>query len=205
MKADKVTLVCNSIGTISGLQAALDNPEVFDSVMVVNPNFRELHVAETPGFVQPFIRLLQRTLRERGQVLFDALAKPGTVKQILLEPYHDPAKVTDELVDRLLTPLLTKGSADVVFDTLSYSAGPLPEQQLADPAMKARVWVCWGEKDPWTPSPRVKALVDLPPVERVLPLPGVGHCPHDEAPCIVNAIIAEFLQSVRKLPATASD
>ena len=29
----------------------------------------------------------------------------------------------------LLTPLLTEGAADVVFDTLSYSAGPLPEQQ----------------------------------------------------------------------------
>lgn len=194
VKADKVTLVCNSIGTISGLQAALDKPELFDSVLVVNPNFRELHVAETPQFVHPFIRSFQRLLRERGQGLFDALAKPGTVKQILLEPYHDPTTVTDELVDRLLTPLLTQGSADVVFDTLSYSAGPLPEQQLGDPKFKARVWVCWGERDPWTPAARVLALADLPPVERVLPLSDVGHCPHDEAPCIVNALVAEFVK-----------
>ena len=33
------------------------------------------------------------------------------------------AQVTDELVDVLLTPLLSPGAADVVFDTLSYSAG----------------------------------------------------------------------------------
>ena len=32
-------------------------------------------------------------------------------------------QVTDELVDVLLTPLLSPGAADVVFDTLSYSAG----------------------------------------------------------------------------------
>ena len=31
--------------------------------------------------------------------------------------------MTDELVDVLLTPLLSPGAADVVFDTLSYSAG----------------------------------------------------------------------------------
>ena len=36
-------------------------------------------------------RLVQAE-RERGKALFDALAKPGTVKQILLEPYHDPAR-----------------------------------------------------------------------------------------------------------------
>ena len=35
-----------------------------------------------------------------------------------------------QLVDVLLTPLLTEGASDVVFDTLSYSAGPLPEQLL---------------------------------------------------------------------------
>jgi len=159
----KVTLVCNSIGTMTGLQAALDHPEIFDSVMVVNPNFRELHTAEVPSFALPAIRAVQRLLRERGHGLFDSLAKPDTVKQILKEPYHDPSSVDDELVDALLSPLLTKGSADVVFDNLSYSAGPLPEQQLADPGMQARVWVCYGDKDPWTPSRRVEALASLPP------------------------------------------
>ena len=80
------------------------------------------------------------------------------MKQILKELYHDPEQVTDELVDVLLTPLLTEGAADVVFDTLSYSAGPLPEQQLQDERLKAPVLVCWGEKDPWTPAARAGAL-----------------------------------------------
>ena len=78
------------------------------------------------------------------------------MQQILKEPYFDADMVTDELVDVpptaplppadrgahplrpgsdffflqvLLTPLLQPGSADVVFDTLSYSAAPLHKRQ----------------------------------------------------------------------------
>jgi len=192
----KVTLVANSIGSISALQAAIDASDRVSGVAIVNPNFRELHVSEQPGFLIPVVSAVQAALRKYGKPLFDSLAKPDTVKQILKEPYYDAEQVTDELVDVLLTPLLTEGSADVVFDTLSYSAGPLPEQQLADPQLKAPVLVCWGEKDPWTPSKRVLGLSRFDSVERVIPLPNVGHCPHDEAPQLVNPLIIDFVQRV---------
>lgn len=194
----RVTLVCNSIGTISGLQAAIDRPEIFDSVFIVNPNFRELHTAESPGFIQPVVRLIQRLLREKGRPLFDSLAKPGVVKNILKTPYYDSATVTDDLVDVLLSPLLIEGSADVVFDTLSYSGGPLPEQQLGDPTLKARVAVCVGEEDPWTPLPRVFALDRFDAVKCITLLPGTGHCPHDETPQLVNPLIVDFVRECRK-------
>lgn len=193
----KVILVCNSIGTISSLQAAIDAPGLFDGVFVINPNFRELHVAESPRFIQPAVQLVQRLLRENGQPLFDALANTETVKSILKEPYSVTEAVTDELVDVLLTPLLLPGSADVVFDTLSYSAGPLPEQQLQDSNLsETAVEVCYGEEDPWTPLPRVRALTRYAPVGKVIPLPGVGHCPHDEAPELVNPLVVDFVQRV---------
>jgi len=203
--AGGATLVANSIGTISALQAAVDRPELFRGVFVVNPNFRELHAAEQPSLlrplVMPLISAVQRTLRDRGQPLFDALAKPSTVKQILCEPYYDAAQVTDELVDVLLTPLLGNGAADVVFDTLSYSAGPLPEPLLGDPRLAAPVYICFGEADPWTPPARVRALERFPSVRDVVGLPGVGHCPHDEAPEVVNPMIVDF---VNGLPTVAA-
>lgn len=192
----QVTLVANSIGSISALQAAIDAPDRVSGVAIVNPNFRELHVSEQPSFLRPVVSAVQAALRKYGQPLFDSLAKPSTVKQILKEPYFDAEQVTDELVDVLLTPLLIEGSADVVFDTLSYSAGPLPEQQLANPQLKAPVLVCWGEKDPWTPSKRVLGLSRFDSVERVVPLPDVGHCPHDEAPELVNPLLIDFVQRV---------
>lgn len=199
----KVTLACNSIGTISSLQAVLDRPDLFDGVFVVSPNFRELHVAEVPfpALTMPAVRFAQRTLRENGRPLFDALAKPDVVKQILREPYARTDRVDDALVDALLTPLLQEGASDVVFDTLSYSAGPLPEQQLADPSFPrddVPVWVCYGDEDPWTPAARVEALArrDDGVVARVERLRGVGHCPHDEAPELVNPLLTEFLETL---------
>eukprot|EP00629_Pelagomonadales_sp_RCC1024_P015571 CAMPEP_0119281400 /NCGR_PEP_ID=MMETSP1329-20130426/24664_1 /TAXON_ID=114041 /ORGANISM="Genus nov. species nov., Strain RCC1024" /LENGTH=369 /DNA_ID=CAMNT_0007282017 /DNA_START=163 /DNA_END=1272 /DNA_ORIENTATION=+ len=194
----RCALVANSIGTISALQAAIDRPERFSGLLTVSPNFRELHSAEAPPIAMPAVRAVQRLLREKGQPLFDFLANPKTVKEILAEPYAVTSAVTDELVDVLLSPLLTEGAADVVFDTLSYSAGPLPEEQLQSPRLKeVPVWACYGDADPWTPPPRVEGLKRYAPVERVESFAGVGHCPHDEAPELVNPYILEFLERVR--------
>jgi len=192
---DQMTLVCNSIGTISTLQAMLDDTnDMFKGAFVVCPNFRELHVAEVPlaAATMPVIRLVQRTLREYGQGAFDALAKPDTVAQILKEPYERTQEIDDTLVKVLLDPLLLEGSSKVVFDTLSYSAGPLPEQQLAK--VKQPVWVCYGKQDPWTPGARVENLQTMSTaVEKVVAMDGVGHCPHDEAPELVHPLLLEFL------------
>jgi pimeloyl-ACP methyl ester carboxylesterase len=199
---EKVTIVANSIGTITSLQSILDNPSMFNGAFIVNPNFRELHSAEVPlsNFAMPVIRQVQSLLRSRGKGLFDALAKPDTVKQILMEPYAITDAVDDELIDVLLTPLLTPGASDVVFDTLSYSAGPLPEQQLREDTFPkdAPVWVCYGSKDPWTPPARVESLVDIESVEKVIRLDGVGHCPHDEAPSMVNPLLFQFLERINQ-------
>jgi len=203
----KTTLVCNSVGTISSLQAAKDYPDLFNGVFIINPNFRELHASEVPfsKLCMPFVQVLQTFLRKRGQSLFDALAKPHTVAQILREPYRVHSAIDDELVDVLLTPLLTKGASDVVFDTLSYSAGPLPEQILGDehfPKGTVPVWACYGKEDPWTPNARVERLKQYPQVEKVVGFDGIGHCPHDEAPELVNPLLEKFLQRIHK---TASE
>lgn len=204
-KTKPVTLVSNSIGTISALQAVIDEPDLYTGVCVVTPNFRELHSAEIPfpQFSMPLVRVVQKTLREKGQGLFDALATPSTVKAILKEPYSVQSAIDDTLVQVLLDPLLLEGASKVVFDTLSYSAGPLPEQQLSEISemtgkSKKPVWITYGTGDPWTPPSRVDALEEKSCVERVVALEGIGHCPHDEAPELVNPFILEFLERVHR-------
>jgi hypothetical protein len=102
-------------------------------------------------------------------------------------------------VKALLDPLLTKGACPVLLDTLSYSAGPVPEQQLSDPNFPSDVpvWIGYGTSDPWTSAPRVQALQNtqkFPSVERVQGWTGVGHCPHDEGADVVHGMLMEFLQ-----------
>ena len=205
-KKKPVTLVANSIGTMSSLQSILDEPTLYNGCFVINPNFRELHSAEVPfsKVTMPLVRQVQKLLREKGHGLFKTLATPETVTEILKEPYAVTDAIDEELVEVLLNPLWTKGADEVVFDTLSYSAGPLPEQQLSSSKFPADcpVWVVYGEEDPWTPSKRVENLVNVGspemaygvgPVERVVPLEGAGHCPHDETPEEVHSLLLEFL------------
>jgi pimeloyl-ACP methyl ester carboxylesterase len=201
--AKKITLVANSIGTMSALQAAIDEPDLYQGVFIISPNFRELHSAEVPlSFVtMAIVRQIQRVLRNGlGQQAFDLLANPSTVKQILNEPYAMKDAVDDTLVQVLLDPLLTPGASDVIFDTLSYSAGPIPEQQLSIFPKQLPVWICYGDADPWTPGLRVESLGKrfAPVVERVERLPGVGHCPHDEAPELVHPLIEAFMKRLRE-------
>ncbi len=147
-----VTLVADSIGTMSSLQSMIDEPDLYNGVLVVNPNFRELHSAEVPmsSLVMPIVQRVQRALRENSAGLFRSLAMPSMVRRILEEPYSGIDAIDDKLVLVLLDPLLTPGADDVVFNTLSYSAGPLPEQQLGseDFPRDRPVWVMYGRDDP---------------------------------------------------------
>ena len=39
-------------------------------------------------------------------------------------------------------------------------------------------------------------MINKPNVERVLGFDGIGHCPHDEAPELVNPFLLEFLNEL---------
>jgi pimeloyl-ACP methyl ester carboxylesterase len=58
------------------------------------------------------------------------------------------------------------------------------------------VWVCYGTADPWTPAGSVEALKNKPIVEKVVALEGIGHCPHDKAPDLVETLLLEFLNQI---------
>ena len=168
--------------------------DLYNGILVVNPNFRTLHMAESPlpSMFMPLVRIIQRNLRENGASLFRYLAKSGIVRRILREPYSVVDAIDDVLVRVLLDPLLTqgRGADDMVFDTLTYSAGPLPEQQLGGEnfPMDRPVWVVYGKDGPWTPSRRKESLgwTCGRVVERIVGLDGAGHRPHDEKSEEVN-------------------
>lgn len=62
-------------------------------------------------------------------------------------------------VEKILKPGLQPGAADVFLDFLSYSSGPLPEEQLA--AVTVPVSMLWGDKDPWCALMAVQASPNL--------------------------------------------
>ena len=58
------------------------------------------------------------------------------------------------------------------------------------------VQICYGTADPWTPGPRVEALLRFEAVQHVDALEGIGHCPHDEAPELVHPLLFDFLNQL---------
>ena len=192
-------IMCNSVGGVAGLQAAVDAPATCRGVVLINPSLRGLHITKQPDIIKPFVAILQKTLRttEIGQKFFKNVARAETVKNILKEAYGNPEAVTDELVECILKPGLQPGAAEVFLDFISYSGGPLPEELLPKMPKEVPVRIVWGQADPWEPVKDGRAYGEFESVDRFIELPGVGHCPMDEAPELINPLLMEFVEDYR--------
>ncbi|MFM6157800.1 MAG: alpha/beta fold hydrolase, partial [Sphaerospermopsis kisseleviana] len=137
--------------------------------------------------------ILQRILSNQtvGNFFFSQLAKPKTVKKILLQAYANGETVTDELVEMLMKPAGDPGAAAVFLAFTAYSTGPLPEDLL--PVLPCPAIILWGTADPWEPIDLGRELANFPQVQKFIPLEGVGHCPQDEAPELVNPILQDWI------------
>jgi len=194
-------LVANSIGCIAIMQAAVDFPAIARGCALLNCSLRQLHDhrrASQPWYKQIGAPLLQRLLQIRwlGESFFQQIARPQTVRKILLQAYARQDAVTDELVQMLLTPASDPGAAAVFLAFTAYSQGPLPEdllQVLPCPAI-----ILWGEADPWEPIALGRQFANYACVQQFIALPGVGHCPQDEAPELVNPILLDWIQGFVK-------
>ena len=189
-------LTCNSVGGIAGLQAANDDPQLIPAVQVINISLRMLHLEKQLPWQRPLVAKLQSTLRTTslGQWFFSRVATRDGVRSVLRQCYSDPAAVTEELIDVILTPGLDPGAVHVFLDFISYSGGPLPEKLIRD--CPVPVSILWGDADPWEKVEwgREFSSDKYPAVEEFITLSGVGHCPQDERSDLVNPLIMKFVE-----------
>jgi pimeloyl-ACP methyl ester carboxylesterase len=191
-----VFLVGNSIGCVVIMQTAVDYPEQVLGIVALNCSLRLLHDrkrSQLPWYRQIGATWLQKVLNNPaiGRFFFQQIANPKTVRKILLQAYANPEAVTDELVEILIKPALDEGAAEVFLAFINYSQGPLPEDLL--PLLSCPLIFLWGEQDPWESIHLGRELAHYPMVEKFIPLVGVGHCPQDEAPELVNPILLEWI------------
>ncbi|OCQ99401.1 alpha/beta hydrolase [Oscillatoriales cyanobacterium USR001] len=189
-------LVGNSIGCVAMMQAAVDFPEVSLGVALLNCSLRLLHDrkrAELAWYRRIGAPIAQKVLNVKwvSEFFFKQLAKPETVRKILLQAYQRSEAVTDELIDMIMKPARDRGAVDVFVAFTSYSSGPLPEELL--PRLSCPVLILWGVGDPWEPIALGRELAKFPTVKKFVELAGVGHCPQDEAPELVNPLLLDFI------------
>lgn len=192
-------LVGNSIGSIVIMQTAVSYPDQVRGLALVGCSLRLLHDrhrATQPWFKRIGAPILQKVLKQRwfGEFFFAQVAKPKAVRNILLKAYGRDEAVTDELVQLLLGAAQDEGAAAVFTAFTGYSQGPLPEDLL--PQLPCPTIVMWGEDDPWEPIALGRAFAQYPQVKKFFPLPGLGHCPQDEAPEIVDPILQDWIEEL---------
>ncbi|VEP16714.1 Alpha/beta hydrolase fold protein [Hyella patelloides LEGE 07179] len=192
-------LVGNSIGCVVVMQTAVDYPEMVKGIAAINCSLRLLHDrkrAELPWYRSVGADFVQQLLANKaiGNLFFSQIAKPKVVKNILLQAYRRPEAVSDELIDILMTPAKEEGAADVFCAFTRYSQGPLPEDLL--PLLQCPTILLWGTEDPWEPVAMGRELAQISTVNDFIPLEGLGHCPQDEAPEIVNPILQQWIEEL---------
>ena len=197
-------LIANSIGCIAAMQAAIARPAWVRGLVLLDCSLRLLHDRKRqtlPWYRSAPTPLIQSVLGYRPLIrfFFAQLAKPKSVKRILRQAYGRKEAVTDELVSLLLEPAFDEGAVDVFLAFIRYSQGPIPEDLL--PQLTCPTLILWGQVDPWEPVELARAYGDYPAVEDFIELPGIGHCPQDEAPELVNPIVAQWI--ARKAEADA--
>lgn len=189
-------LVGNSIGCVAAMQAAVDCPAIASGVILLNCSLRLLHErkrAEIPWYRRIGAPIAQKVLNVKAvsRLFFKQLATPKTVRKVLLQAYKRSEAVTDELVEIILAPSRDRGAVEVFVAFISYSKGPLPEDLL--PKLPCSALMLWGTDDPWEPFVLGQEFAKIPTVEKFIPLEGLGHCPQDEAPEVVNPILLDWL------------
>ncbi|MEB3338020.1 MAG: alpha/beta fold hydrolase [Leptolyngbyaceae bacterium] len=189
-------LVGNSIGCIAAMQTAVDHPDLVLAIAMLNCSLRLLHDrrrADLPWYRRIGAPLLQQILKTKwiGRSFFRQIARPATVRKILLQAYVNPEAVSDELIEILMTPASDLGAADVFLAFTGYSQGPLPEDLLE--VLPCPAIILWGSNDPWEPIALGQELAKFPQVQKFIPLEGAGHCPQDEVPELVNPILQAWI------------
>ncbi|MFM2081035.1 MAG: hypothetical protein RLZZ219_1717 [Cyanobacteriota bacterium] len=203
--APNLQLIGNSIGAVVALNAArmlVERGLPPSQLLLIDCAERELDIkrlGEQPWAAQLGRPLLMALVRQRWLIgsLFTWLARPAVVRQVLRQAYPSGRNVDDELVDLLLRPAREPGARESFRGFVNLFDDWLAPQLLErlsrqQPSLPVRL--LWGERDPWEPLAEAQRWRhDYPCVQDLRVLPEVGHCPHDEAPDLVNPILREWL------------
>lgn len=195
-----VQLVGNSIGGVVALAAALrleQNNRPARGVVLVDCAQRALddkRLGEQPPLRRWGRPLLKSLVRQRWltAALFKTLARPGLIRKVLLQAYPSGANVDDQLVDLLLQPTLQPGADEAFRGFINLFNDRIAPELLAQ--LTTPVTLIWGQQDPWEPIEEARRWRRFTCVRALHELPGLGHCPHDEAPELVNPLLLTALR-----------
>ncbi len=166
----RATVVGNSIGGRIAWMFASEHPERIDRLVLISPD----------GFASPGFEYGRKPeVPMAAQAMRFVLPKP-LVKMSLAPAYANPDTMTDALATRYYDLLRAPGVRAALIARMAQSTrtDPVPRLQR----IEAPTLLLWGEEDKLIPFTNAADYVRALPNATLVPLPGVGHLPQEEAP-----------------------
>ncbi|MDY6897943.1 MAG: alpha/beta fold hydrolase [Cyanobacteriota bacterium] len=208
---EKAVLAGNSLGGYASLCVAAQCPNSSAGLVLLNsagPFSQDQPTAEPEALQSeiepPLNEKLQKLLGDIAKlifkqplaqfILFQYIRQPWVIRQTLEKVYLDKSAITDQLVEEIRRPSGDKGAFDVFCSVFSTPQGEKVDvllQQLTCPLL-----LLWGEADPWmNAKERSQKFRQHYPQLTEFYLKA-GHCPHDEVPNELNALLRDWILSI---------
>lgn len=201
-----IHLIGNSIGGVVALNAArlLESQDhAAKQIILIDCAQRTLddkRLLEQPRIKRWFRPILKGLVQQRWLTsrLFKALATASTVKAVLNRAYPSGQNLDEQLIHLLLKPAQEANAAEAFRGFINLFDDRIAPQLLAD--LNTPVAMLHGELDPWEDRDEAAAWLDFPCVKSFQILEGLGHCPHDEGPDVVNPLLMGLLNTADDVP-----
>ena len=191
----------NSIGALLALMLTANAPEIAIGAVLLNAAGGLNHRPEELNLplrlvMGAFAKLISSEVT--GKFVFNQVRQKRNIRNSLRQVYRNHQAIDDQLVDMLYQPSCDQGAQKVFASILTAPAGPRTSD-LLDKVEKPLL-VLWGDADPWTPINGAKVYEEASKTKdiQVVPIPNTGHCPHDDRPEIVNALVIHWLQKFKE-------
>lgn len=195
-------LAGNSLGGYASLCVTATYPQSTAGLILLNSAGPFSDTAEnstSKSRTNPLGKLVRQVLLQpwASFLLFQYARRRSIIRKTLNQVYFDPHAVTDQLVEDIYRPSCDRGAADVFNAVFKTPQGEKVDCLLKK--MQCPLLILWGERDPWINARDrgVKFRQYYPQLrEHYLE---AGHCPHDEVPEKVNALITDWILSLSEL------
>ncbi len=194
-------LAGNSLGGYACLCVAAEYPDSVAGVILLNSagpftNTNPLGAKQISPVQKAIGKLGQAVLKQpwASFLLFQFVRQRSQIRKTLSKVYVDQTAITDRLVEEIYQPSCDRGAAKVFASVFSSPQGKKIDELLQ--VMRCPLLTIWGEGDPWMNSKgrSAKFREHYPALtEKYLP---AGHCPHDEVPEQVNALLRDWVNNL---------
>ncbi|WP_236612398.1 alpha/beta fold hydrolase [Picosynechococcus sp. NKBG15041c] len=198
-----VILLGNSLGSLVCATLGQNPKNQVQAIALLSVPDVAQRQAMLPKPLRPIVNGLERSAMQPWllKLIFRLARQPLVLKNWLKLAYPSWPEIDAELLAIVQAPTCDQ-DADTAFVALSRRVGqpgfaPPMAEVLAQ--VQCPIFILWGEQDRFVPVAIAPKLAATNPQINLTVLPGLGHCPQDEAPAQIYELFSQWLEATNGL------